>query len=247
MRIANWNIARCLPSQRRASDIHEHLSGVAADIYVLTETHESLVPRSTFRGVFSSEPDRPSEAGERWAAIWSASPLKRLDDYVSDPARCVAARLADSKIGEVVVYACVLPWIGSPWRGLPSAGGRAFGAALDMYCEDWRRLKDVFPRAVLIVAGDFNQDLAPRHYYGSRDQQQALRKALRDADLIAATGDDRDPIAARSAPHACIDHICITGSAGLTIANPVRWPDEPAPVSRLSDHFGVAVDVRRAG
>ena len=245
MKIANWNVARCLPQQRRASEIHEHLSGVAADIYVLTETHESLVPRSTFRGVFSSEPDRPSEAGERWAAIWSASPLKRLDDYVSDPARCVAARLADSKIGEVVVYACVLPWIGSPWRGLPSAGGRAFGAALDMYCEDWRRLKDVFPRAVLIVAGDFNQDLATRHYYGSRDQRKALRAALDEAKLDAATAGDSDPIAKHSAPHACIDHICIAQSAGFKATRPWRWPGTPAPVRRLSDHFGVAVDIER--
>ena len=116
-----------------------------------------------------------------------------------------------------------------------------------MYREDWKRLKEMFPKAVLIVAGDFNQDLAPRHYYGSRDQRKALRDALEEAKLDAATADDSDPIAKHSAPHACIDHICVTRSAGLTTTNPLRWPDEPAPVSRLSDHFGVAVDVRRAG
>ena len=246
MRIANWNVARCLPQQRRASDIHKHLSGVAADIYVLTETHEALVPRAAFCGACSGEPDRPSEVGERWAAIWSASQLDRLDDYVSDSARCVAARIADTKIGEVVIYACVLPWIGSPWCGVPSAGGRAFGAALDTYRMDWKRLNEMFPKAVLIVAGDFNQDLATKHYYGSRDQRKALRAALDEAKLDAATAADSDPIAKHSAPRACIDHICVPRSAGLTIADPLRWPDQPAPARRLSDHFGVAVDVRRS-
>ena len=102
----------------------------------------------------------------------------------------MAARIADTKIGDVVIYACVLPWIGSPWRGVPSAGGRAFGAALDTYREDWKRLNEMFPQAVLIVAGDFNQDLATRHYYGSRDQRKALRAALDEAKLDAATAGD---------------------------------------------------------
>lgn len=140
----------------------------------------------------------------------------------------------------------MLPWRGSTWRGFLSAGGRAFGEALELYGGDWKRLKAKFPKAVLVVAGDFNQDLAPRHCYGSRDQRQALRKALKDTDLSATTGGNRDPIAARSAPCARIDHICITGSAGLTITATFRWPEASEPDRRLSDHFGVAVGVRRS-
>ena len=245
MRIANWNVERVLPRQRRATAVRKHLAEVAADIYVLTETHLSLSPCAGLCGVFSGTPDRRSEAGERWASIWSACALEPLDDYVSDSCRCVAARLPDTTVGEVVVYACVLPWLSSTWRGLSSAGGIAFGAALDLCSRDWKRLAKKFPQAVIVVAGDFNQDLAPRHYYGSAVQRKALRDALEEANLTAVTGDAGDPIATHSPPYACIDHICISRSVGITHANPVRWPDVLAPDRRLSDHFGLAVDLTR--
>lgn len=245
MRIANWNVQRVLPAMQRFARIREALSAVSADVYVLTETHASLVPRDGFHAVLSAAPDHTSAPGERWASIWSSSPLETHADYVSDPGRCVIARLPHSEIGELIVYACVLPWGGSTWRGITAAGGAAFLAALATYQRDWNRLVAEFPAATLVVAGDFNQDLALRHYYGSRVQREALTAGLTEVGLRALTGRESDPIARYSPPCACIDHICINRGAEVTAAA-IRWPDAPAPDLRLSDHFGVAVDLSRS-
>ncbi len=103
------------------------------------------------------------------------------------------------------------------------------------------KLRSAFPDAVHVVAGDFNQSLADRHYYGSRAQRAHLEAALAECVLVAMTAGGRDPIARDSAPYACIDHICISESPGLEAARTFRWPDAATPDRRLSDHFGVGV------
>ena len=104
-------------------------------------------------------------------------------------------------------------------------------------------MKTRFPNATLIVAGDFNQDLAVKHYYGSKRKRALVETALRDAKLVPLTAGLDDPIARDSTPYACIDHICVSESAGWTLNSTTRWPDTPAPVLPLSDHFGVSVEV----
>jgi endonuclease/exonuclease/phosphatase family metal-dependent hydrolase len=151
--------------------------------------------------------------------------------------------LLHPEIGELVIYGCVLPWGGSSWRGRPSAGGAAFSAAVGAYRKDWNRLRLAFPKSTLVVAGDFNQSLVDWHYYGSKRQRQILEAALAEVGLTAATAEDGDPIARDSAPCACIDHICISASNDIHIKNRIRWPESAKPNKKLSDHFGVAVEV----
>jgi len=129
-------------------------------------------------------------------------------------------------------------------EGIPGAGGQAFEAALGLQHTDWKRMRTQFPRATLVVAGDFNQDLAAKHYHGSKRKRALLEAALRDTNLVPLTAGQDDPIARDSAPYACIDHICMLESAAWTLLSTDRWPDTPAPMRRsLSDHFGVSVDV----
>lgn len=136
----------------------------------------------------------------------------------------------------------MLPW-STGWRGIPGVGGQAFEAALALQYADWDQLETRFPKATLIVAGDFNQDLAAKHYYGSKRKRTLLEQALCDAKLVPLTAGPNDPIARDSAPYACIDHICVSESAGWTLNSTIRWPDTPTPVRPLSDHFGVSVEV----
>ena len=246
LRIANWNLARALPTQRRVSAIREHIESVSADLWVLTETHEAVSPGDGFCSAMSEEPDRVSKPGERWVGIWSRSAIEPLPSFTSDEARCAAARTKHPEIGEIVVFGCVLPWGGSKWQGVPSAGGEAFAAALDLYRRDWDRLRAAFPSAVLVVAGDFNQSLVDWHYYGSRRQRELLESALVGVGLTGATAGSGDPVAREAAPYACIDHICVTDSPGLQVGKTTWWPQTTKPSLRLSDHFGVAVDLSRS-
>jgi hypothetical protein len=241
LRIGNWNVERVEPSQHRAVAVRRHLASVDADIWFLTETHEGVVPGDSFHHHFSGEPDRSARVGERWVGLWTRYEMEPL--LVSDPARCAAAHLTDSPLGEIVLHGCVLPW-STEWRGIPGAGGQAFEAALNLQRADWSQMRTQFPSATLVVAGDFNQDLAAKHYYGSKRKRTLLEGALRDAKLVPLTAGPNDPIARDSAPYACIDHICVSESAGWQLNSTARWPDTPAPLrNSLSDHFGVVVEV----
>ncbi|MDP1609427.1 MAG: hypothetical protein Q8M11_00100 [Sulfuritalea sp.] len=244
MKIANWNLERVLPSQSRVSVIHDHFAAIDADIWILTETHELVGPGDGFSSVMSGEPDRESKPGEHWAGIWSRHPIKHLPSFVSDAARCTAAHISHPDIGEIVVYSTVLPWGGSTWRGIKSADGAAFEAALGAYVGDWQNIRAAFPNALRVIAGDFNQDLAPYHYYGSKKQRKLLESGLSAAGVIARTAEANDPIDWEPTQrHACIDHICTSELSGIRVGKPIRWPESGKPDPRLSDHFGVAVEL----
>ena len=211
---------------------------------MLTETHELIGPGGDFRSVMSGEPDRESKPGERWAGIWSCYPIRHLTSSVSDTSRCSAALIMHPDIGEIVVYATVLPWLGSEWGGFASAGGAAFEAALTKYSLDWQRLRAAFPNALCVVAGDFNQDFAPYHYYGSKYQRRVLEQKLAAAGLVARTSEANDPINWKPTErHACIDHICTTESSDIRIGSITRWPLSGKPDNRVSDHTGVAIEL----
>ena len=243
IRIANWNLERVLPSQARSSAICNHMAEIDADIWILTETHSDLSPGGKYLSSTSAEPDRVSQPGECWSAIWSRFPIEPLPDFVSDSSRCAAAIIEHPKLGTFIVFSCVLPWHGSTWRGIPSRDSEAFSAALEMYSKDWQRARNAFPKATLVVAGDFNQSLVDWHYYGSRKQRGLLEKAIADNMMTVATAGDFDPIARDSAPCACIDHICISKLPDHFAWKTVRWPEMPRPNKKLSDHFGVAVTI----
>jgi hypothetical protein len=246
MRIANWNLERILPSERRVAAMGEHFTTIDADIWILTETHELVAPGEGFSSVMSGIPDRESQPGEHWAGIWSRHTIHPLPSFVSDAARCTAARIEHPEIGEIVVYATVLPWHGSVWRGIGSIDGAGFSAALGVYVEDWKRISAAFPNALRVVAGDFNQDLAPYHYYGSKKQRELLEAGLSAAGMVALTAGANDPIDFDPLHrHACIDHICVSELPGLRVGDTLRWPGTGTPDPRLSDHFGVAVELSR--
>ena len=82
------------------------------------------------------------------------------------------------------MYATVLPWLGRKWREHPSADGVAFYEALKLQKSDWQEIHKVYPDDELFVLGDFNQDLAPFHYYGSKKNRLALESALLETGLV---------------------------------------------------------------
>ena len=244
LKVANWNIERVTPWELRVAAIQEHFIAVDADIWFLTETHQEVRPGVGYFSCFSAEPDRLSRSGERWVALWSRWQIEPLPTFVSDSARCAAGYIANSPFGELILFGGVLPWTNT-WRGIPGANAQAFGAALAVQRHDWTRLAHHFPDATLIIAGDFNQDLAGKHYYGSRKKRLLLETALLETNVIPLTAGKNDPIARESSPNACIDHICISSGKNWKSISTERWPATSLPIRGLSDHFGVSVELVR--
>src|SRR5664280_1921694 len=126
LKIATWNLARVLPKQAaRIAKIVRWLDRVDADVWVLTETHNSVSPGPGYSAASTRYPDRPGEPGERWVTIWSRLPIEPLPP-ARDPARTVAALVQPPHGAPLVVYGTVLPWLGSPWRDFPADDGMAF-------------------------------------------------------------------------------------------------------------------------
>ena len=241
--ISNWNVERAHPKQSRFNRIAEALSGIESDIYFLTETHERLTPKRGFHPLFSGTPDREQVEGERWSAIWSRWPITSLNDYVNDKSRCVAGMIENTPFGQLIVYGTVLPWSSDP-RASEIGSYRAYQENLEMQEDDWMRIRHDFPcnTNTFILAGDFNQSLAPIHYYGSKEKRALLEDSLRKFALEPVTAMEHDPIFRDSPPNACIDHICISYGGWKTIST-MRWPDMPNLKDADSDHFGVRVEI----
>jgi hypothetical protein len=236
--IVNWNLERVLPNQKRHERIEAVITELTADVWIFTESHKDVTPDKSI-----SVTSITSEDGYCWSSICSKFPIVSLIDYVTDRDRCTAARIMHPVHGELIVYATVLPWVGSVWNGQAWQEGKAFISALDIYRRDWEQLQLSYPNAIHIVAGDFNQSLVDWHYYGSKKIRAKLEEVIEECNMRIVTAGINDPVARDSKPYACIDHICITTSHIERINSTKRFPNQSSPDKKLSDHFGIIVEV----
>lgn len=242
MQIATWNLARARPGGRRAAALLRHMEAITADVWVLTETWRDFTPGAGYELAATSEvaPDRPASAGERWVAIWTRLPGAAHQPLrTRDNERTAAARLSVPGRRPLVVYGTVLPWLSDARRPVGARGSAGFCAALGLQTADWREIQASEGSPALCVAGDFNQDLAQRHYYGSKQGRTVLRKSITDSGLRCLTAGAPDPVLARGGL-ASIDHVCVSGGLALRADSPVlAWPEADELGGRLTDHFGV--------
>jgi hypothetical protein len=219
------------------------MDAIRADVWVLTETWRDLKPGPGYALIAQSAdaPDRESATGECWVAIWSRLPAEALP-LSADPERTAAARVSSQAGASLVIVGTVLPWLADR-RYAPLRGSAAFCEVLGRQAAEWRDLQRDQPDSGLCVLGDFNQDLAPSHYYGSARGRTALECALVGAQLVCLTAGAGDPLSDVSG-HASIDHVCISDRLlrdGLPSV--VAWPSPPLERRRLTDHFGAYVDL----
>lgn len=248
MRLATWNLMRARAGRgTRTTALLAHMDAIRPDVWVLTETFRDLQPGPEYTLVASSAhaPDRDAAAGECWVAIWSRVPASPIN-LRADPERTAAARLEPVGGPPLMIVGTVLPWL-SDIRYAPLKGSDAFCEVLGRQAAEWRSLQQEHPDAALCVSGDFNQDLASAHYYGSAKGRIALRQALADAGLVCLTAGPHDPLV--DVPgHSSIDHLCVAGSLVANGRPTVgAWPEPPLSRGALTDHFGVHVDLSSAG
>jgi exonuclease III len=236
VRIGTWNVEYAREARRPA--LEAVLAENPADIWVLTETHDALIPPGC---VFAEHSlPRPSEApairpGSRWVSIWSRYPIqRRVDLPSSDRERTVTALIDLGSVGPMLVYGTVLPWKGDRTKFDWSEHHRVIAEQ----SAEWLKLRALYPNAAHCVAGDYNSDLGTGAFYGTRAGVKGLRDGLAACDLYCPTAPEWFP--AGRPPPPLIDHIAL----------PARWKDRTSIVaawaadkSRLSDHSGVVVEV----
>src|SRR5688572_21990942 len=77
MRIATWNIARARPhGWKIAPAIRQTFQDIAADIWILTETHADFAPTSTYPPQPSLFDARVHRCAEYWVMVWSRYPIR---------------------------------------------------------------------------------------------------------------------------------------------------------------------------
>ncbi len=236
LRIGTWNVEYAAGVDRNALR-RERLVAEAADVWVLTETHDDL-DLSPSHCALSTVQRPTGRVGGRWTTIWTRWPVVE-SIAVDDPIRTVAAVLR-SPVGDVLVYGTVLPWGTDPGPAGTSRGWTEMDRVLPLQLAEWRRLLERRSGMPLVVAGDLNMNLGGPHYYGTTRARRALWAGLADIGLTCASGTERVPAGALRHPH--IDHIIVPAEwmAGSRVAS--AWEGEIDGM-KLSDHSGLVVEV----
>ena len=89
MKLATWNLELPVAPRRRQA-MRSHTDREQADVWVLTETHDSFTPGHAFSHSSTAGRDGRT-AGAPWVTIWSRYPLEPLE--TSDGVRTAAARV----------------------------------------------------------------------------------------------------------------------------------------------------------
>jgi endonuclease/exonuclease/phosphatase family metal-dependent hydrolase len=237
--VLTWNVEYAAGAERNARRA-QLLLETNADIVVLTETHDEL-SLPGYRAESTLQRERRRE-GARWTTIWSRLEVRHRIG-TADPRRTVAVELE----GDVIVYGTVLPWhTDNGPSGDKSANWAEFRRVVPIQGAEWRSLREQHPGHILIVAGDLNQSLGDRHYYGGRELRQLVEDQCSAADLQVLTG-----LAHQQVPlaHPVIDHIALAPPAGSSARTQrlIGWEGGWEGPGRLSDHsaVGVSVEVTR--
>lgn len=237
MRIGTWNVEYAPESRldilRRVMAVH------AADIWVLTETHDALVPSGTNHAVHS-EPRPRQRDGSRWVSIWSRYPI--IEQVTcADCRRTVCAVIETPGQRRLVVYGTVMPWHSDQGDDPPQAKlpkWAAHDAVVPRQCAEWRALRARFPDADFCAAGDFNTDMASGARYGTEQGIGAIVEAMDACGLFCATAPGRIPEG--RLPVLPIDHIVLPREWASSTSIVAAWP---AFKGVISDHSGLVVEI----
>lgn len=235
LHIGTWNLDHAIPTRRSA--LQAVMSAHPAEIWVLTETHDAVVPALGMIGVHSEQ--RPFESKRvrqrsRWASIWTGYPvIERVDCPGADRSRTVAVRLAIPGKTRLIVYATVLPWASdSHFRGA-AAKADEFRRQIG----EWDALRRRYPDDYICIAGDFNADMATGRI-GSSERVGLLNQAFERLDLDCLSCPARLPAGLLLDPP--IDHIVLSQPLSSDAKVIAAWPADKA---KLSDHSGMVAEL----
>lgn len=223
MIIATWNIERPTVNSKRISPILDELSRINADIFILTESNECIIPDTSYyiRSTSSFFEFKPQK-GEVRVSLLSKYPIISVEQtFRPDTSVCVVLETA---IGKLAVYGTII--------GIRGNRAPDFNSDLDLIIEDIDRLCKLFP---LCIAGDFNISFADNYYF-TKEGREKLKACFERNNLIILTvGVPRN-----------IDHIVLPESLASLQSGQIKvWNkiNKLETKESLSDHQGVSVEI----
>lgn len=236
LRVALWNVEWAIPQSGRARAIRRHLSAFDPDMICLTESHSDMLG-DDHQVEAEEDYGYALREGRRKVLLWSRWPWRSIDRVGSPslPSGRFVSATADTPLGPVDVTGICIPW-----SHAHVAGGRRDRTPWQdhlTFLEGLAPLLKPEPSRPSIVLGDFNQRV-PR---GSQPVRvfEALCDALSPHYSLATAG------VSDSRNHAAIDHLAHTRDLSATVI--AELPSRDAGGLRLSDHFGLVLDIRAVG
>lgn len=243
MRVGTWNVEYAFAARLPA--LREILRANPADVWVLTETHDDLVPPDCPYVAHAAPRPRNSprvRAGSRWVSIWSRFPILESDAVsTTDGERTVCALLDRGGDGHLLVYGTVMPWHSDRGRHPPDAtvpNWSEHHRVVPEQCREWTELRAAHPGAMMCVAGDYNTDMGSGTRYGTKRGIEMLRRGLDESGLYCATEPGRFPEGLLA--EAPIDHIALPVEWQTRASVVAAWP---ASKGVMSDHSGCVVEI----
>lgn len=248
LRIATWNLDRPTRNHRKKSQARlDRLKEVAADIWILTETDQSIGIEGHSRFATISPSDKSYSASEAYAAIHCRFAMRAVPDTRFDPQFAVCVEIPESPLGPLLVCGSIITYRND---GVAEGQARVWERhrqAAAGQVADWAELRRRYPSHMLVVAGDFNQALDGKGAYRDRESTKILWDGFASAELRCLTATDF-VLEEKTATRHSIDHIAISKPALRDHEWIVSaWEGTDQSGVKLSDHNGVAVSLRRAG
>lgn len=234
MRVITWNVEWATPRSRRTGEILRRLNDFAPEIVCLTETDTRLLSEGGH--VIRSQADYGYRVKEhrRKVMLWSREPWDEVDEVgleLFPPGRFVSGTTITS-VGTVRVVGVGIPWFGSRTEARRGANRKDRWEDHEKYLVWIAEALKSLPSERLIVMGDFNQVIGP----GSRAPER-LRRLLQEAfpPSIRIVSSQVEYQGRRSIDHIALsDDLSVESTFVLSNVHDGR---------KLSDHFGVAVEL----
>lgn len=194
--IATWNLARPgVTGNARSQAILEQIYAVGADIWVLTETKETISVDGYY--ALATPMTNIHRKSEHATMIWSRWPLQEVPVFPdlpateteprtwpsytvssrdTSPAVCAIVELPGKQL---LVCGTILSYPGDRGPTGQSKYHKEQRHAIAAHERDWRRLREAYPTLPMIAAGDFNATCNKRHYPTERYLRTAARRARR--------------------------------------------------------------------
>ena len=234
VRIALWNIAWRRPDSPAGKTIRKHITDQDPDIICITEGYEDFLPASGH--TITSDPDYgyPIKAGRRKVMLWSKNPWDHVDSlgHTTLPSGRFVRAITKTPIGCLnMIGVCI------PWKDAHVKTGRKDRTPWQDHLAYLQGLQGILAEqnsGNTVLLGDFNQHL-PR----TKEPKlihNALLSAIPNNFKVATAGK------IEGAPSPAIDHLCHSPALACRHLSVLPQYDESG--SRLSDHYGLLIDLQ---
>lgn len=235
-RIGTWNLDRTgISNKHRIEPQIDLLSRHNADVWVLTEAHESNSIEG-YNSLASICDPNYHQLGESCVAIRSRLPMRTIPEFTSDYSVCCELQ---SPFGPMIVNGTIITYADDGVREGIAKKWELHRKAVQQQVAEWKKLHELYPKHMLCVAGDFNMNLDGRRWYGVKDAREAVLSGLNAAGMYCATRADlQGPQYELS--RSTVSHICLSSNIS-TDDSLVVWEG-----GDLSDHNGLLVTLKQA-